>query len=197
MGEDATLTSRLRVLIAKTFRAEKLYSSMRNAQASGAPNTAQLAELANDVRAREWQRSYHELRTALNSIVGVSSSKQLGDEINLLRERFLLRLRESTSDVDRSMIALADTLQRQEFAHALKLVAELVRLKARAQASKAIADELTGVLQSSGRELELGAEIVERSSRALHAGAESVGAGEEPRKAVERSKVVRLHRRAG
>lgn len=143
-----TLNSRLRVLVAKSFRAEKLYASLRSIEGAKFSAVSSLSEIANEVRAREWQRSYYELRTALNEILILGP--QVAKELVHLRKRFNDRYLEDKAAVERGVENLRETVAREEFAHVLKLSVELIRHKARVQANKSVADELTAVLQASG-----------------------------------------------
>lgn len=146
-----TLNSRLRVLVAKTFRAEKLYSSMRCAGDGVAASSTALVKIANDVRAKEWQVMHSELRAALNELIRVGNSSRVADELEVLYEQYYARFIESTAVLDRGVSALIETSRKQEFAQLLKISAEMIRHKARAQACKVIADELLALLDSVGR----------------------------------------------
>jgi len=150
-----TITSRLKVLIARTFRAEKLYSSMRtNDQGGEAASASLLVELANEVRAREWQRAHTKLRKVLNEIIERSAPAELGSEIVRLHKHFSVKAGESESLLSAGLAELPDMSRRQEFSALLKLSAELVRYKARYQAYQALADELASVLDNSGRSVD-------------------------------------------
>jgi hypothetical protein len=149
MMEGPTLNSRLRLLIAKSYRAEKLYSSLRSADAGKLATAGALSDVANDLRSREWQRSYNELRVALNEAVKLSSSSAVAAELFALRGRFLTRVEEDRQTLDASTGVITEAAAREEYAHIVKLSLELIRRKARLQACKAIADELTALLQAS------------------------------------------------
>lgn len=149
MSLGPTLNSRLRVLVAKAFRAEKLYSSVNSSRAERLTNLAVIAEAASDIRAREWQRTHYQLRTALNDILSIGNSGGIVKEVVGLRETFLKRSQESLSLVEKGAEDLIETTRRQEFAHIFKISAELIRLKAQAQACRAVADELSGVLEAT------------------------------------------------
>ena len=151
MTVPPTLNSKLRVLVAKTYRAEKLYSSIRNQRNEKSANAGALAEMANDVRAREWERSHYQLRIALNEILSLGSNSAVVAEILRLRERFYQSTAENTALLDTGTEALMENVKRHEFAHAFKLSLELVRCKAKAQAGKVIIDELSAVLESSAK----------------------------------------------
>jgi len=151
MTATPTLNSRLRVLIAKTFRAEKLYSSIRTQHGDKLGNVSMLAEMANDVRAKEWERSHYQLRAALNDILSLGANSAVLAEILQLRERFYRTAEESSAMLESGVESLVENIRRHEFAHAFKTSVELIRLKARAQASKVIIEELSAVLEASGR----------------------------------------------
>lgn len=148
MSTGATLHSRLRVLVAKTFRAEQLYSSMRNGVA---PKTTSFSELSNDVRAGVWLRCHRRLRTALNEALSLNTHSAVAARIQALRQHFHSKAEESSAIVENGTERLIETARRHEFALVLKLALELIQHKARVQANGAIADELSEILQSSGR----------------------------------------------
>lgn len=149
MTVTPTLHSRLRVLVAKAFRAEKLYSSVNSSRAERLSNMAALAEASSDVRAREWQRSHYQLRTALNDVLALGNSQAIVREVLGLRDTFLRKSQESMTLVERGAEELIETARRHEFAHIFKISVELIRHKAQAQACRVIADELTSVIDSS------------------------------------------------
>ncbi len=161
--QSATLNSRLRVLVAKTYRAEKLYSSIRSnhremlsrelaTRESGAlGNSTSLAELANDARAKEWQNCHYTLRVALNELLSEQDAKLQAQEVLRLREEYAHKAQERSALVEHGAQTLAEMAKREEFAHTLKLSIELVRHKARAQACKVISDDLNAVLVQSSR----------------------------------------------
>lgn len=158
MSENTTptLNSRLRVLIAKTYRAEKLYASMLNVGEGGLPSGASLNKLANDVRAKEWQVQHEQLRSGLNELVRLGHHAAVLDHLEVLHEEYYARYMESSNSLARGVAALVETARRQEFAHVLKLSLDMARYKARSQACKVIADELAALIEESGRVNRLG-----------------------------------------
>ena len=154
MSSSPTLSSRLRVLVAKTYRAERLYGSIRSPQQSSHHSAAAISQTANDIRAREWQRSHNELRLALNSIVTQGgNSSSIAKQIQSLRDQFRHQADQSLQAVHAGVGNLKDSSRRQEFAAVFKHAAELIRHKARAHANRSIADELKALLETSGHEL--------------------------------------------
>ncbi len=162
MGKNATLNSRLRVLVARTYKAEKLYGSLRNvgsssadspslADAQGAKNPG-LAQFANETRAKQWQQQHYQLRVALNDMLAASAKTSATSQVFALRDKFHCRWAESQAAIEKGTRDLVETAGRQEFAHTLKVSAELIRHKARAEACQVIAKELTAVLEASGRD---------------------------------------------
>ena len=148
MATNLTITSRLRVLIAKAFRAEQLYSSMRHARPTR-PDL--LTELAHDTRSAVWQRAYAQLRTTLNDIVASATPGNIAQRVIELRQQCESRVREASMVVDRINERLIESAERHEFAHVMKLALELVEFKAHTQAQQVISDELSEILQSVGR----------------------------------------------
>lgn len=153
MSSGPTLHSRLRVLVAKAFRAEKLYSSVNNSKSDRLTNIAVLSEAASEIRAKEWQRSHYQLRTAINEILTLGSNALIAEQVAELRDRFLAKAKESAAAVERGADELVETARRHEFAHIFKISLELIRLKAQAQACKVVADELGSILEVSGRQV--------------------------------------------
>lgn len=149
MSGTATLNSRIRVLIAKIFRAEKLYSSMR--VGNGAGGSPQISEIANEIRAQEWQRSHRKFRSELNELVSEAKSGEVVAQIVGLRDELKRLIIASSSALSKTMEEMQATTGRQEFVHSMKLSVELIRLKARYQANSMLAAELDHVLQASGK----------------------------------------------
>ena len=108
-----------------------------------------LAEAASDIRAREWQRSHYQLRTALNDVLSLGNTTQVAREIVSLRDTFIRKSEESTQLVEKGAEELVDTARRHEFAHIFKISVDLIRHKAQAQACRVIADELNAVLEAA------------------------------------------------
>lgn len=148
MSSGATLHSRLRVLVAKTFRAEQLYSAMRNASSA---RTTSFSEIAGDARSGVWLRCHRRLRTALNEALSLSTHSAVAARVQALKHHFETKAQESSAVVEQGAARLIETAKRHEFALVLKLAFELIQYKARAQANSAIADELAEILLSSGR----------------------------------------------
>lgn len=151
MTAAPTLNSRLKVLVSKAFRAEKLYSSIRGSQSENVGSPAMLSEIANDTRSKEWQKVHHNLRIALNDILslGKNTSTIVSDLANL-RQSFMERYQEAAASITDTIDNVNDASSRHEFAHAFKQSCQLIKLKAQAQANKIIADELTSILETSG-----------------------------------------------
>ena len=165
MSKSQTFNSRLRLLVAKSFKAEKLYSSLRSdfsfqnpEQLNRIVSASGIGEIANDIRAREWQRCHNDLRVALNKILSEAPVHTPGSPSRISAQQralagLLAEFRncydEERKFVDQSMDTLLEAGKREEFGHVLKLSLELIRAKSRAQAAKAVADELNSVLQLS------------------------------------------------
>jgi hypothetical protein len=99
MSSDQTLHSRLRVLVAKTFRAEKLYASMKNSNCVENGEIQKITELANTVRADVWQQSHGKLRRALNSPLSKGSGNALIEAVIGIKNLFL-----KTAEQSRALI---------------------------------------------------------------------------------------------
>lgn len=149
MAERTTLNSKLRVLVARTFRAEKLYASMRNVSHVRTSNVANVIEVANDLRAKEWQGSHVHLRSALSDMLSLGNTKVSVQKLEELLCNFQSKAIESTNELGTKTEQLLESVRRQEFSNVLKLSIELICLKARAQANKAVVDELSSLIPIS------------------------------------------------
>ena len=161
MASGATLNSRLRVLVARAFRAEKLYGSGTPPVSGSAGGRSerkltipQLAEMAGELRAKEWQKCYYQLRTALNDLLSSGSAQVVLDGVLALRQQFREKMEVAAEFVERATPELQDAAGRHEFSLLLKLTMELIRQKAIAQSCRAISDELAAVLKASGVNLQ-------------------------------------------
>ncbi len=150
MSSNATVNSRLRVLVARAFRAEKLYGASAPNRPDKRLNYAQLAEAAGELRSKEWQKAYYQLRASLNDLLALGSPQATVDGVIALRLEFLKRTEEAAQFVEHASSELQDAAARQEFSHLFKLTLELIRQKAVAQSSRAVCDELGAVLKASG-----------------------------------------------
>lgn len=153
MSDSATLHSRLRVLIAKSYRAEKLYASMKSSSGGRAASLASVSDIANDIRSKEWQQSHSKLRAILGDVLSETSGAELGLKVSRVQRVFAEEARENLREIEKGKQQLRDALSREEFAHALKLNLDLIREKARVQANTVISDELASLLNLSGRKL--------------------------------------------
>lgn len=152
MSSAPTINSRLRVLVAKTFRASQLYSSMR----TGREEPRNLGELANDVRAKVWHLTHSELQSALNDLLSLPPS-EVSTKVVHLKLKFEKASSRAEVSLEKGIERLVESAERREFATSLKSSVELVRLKAEMQANRVIADELAEILsgRSKGVEKEL------------------------------------------
>lgn len=162
MSTSATLNSRLRVLVAKAFRAEKLYGAAKTSKQRDAflAHTS-VSDAAQGLRAKEWQKSHYELRASLNNILALGSSMEQAKQLLLLKACYESRAQEHTAVVKKIVATVKETVERQEFAHVLKLALELIRLKAISQSSKVISEELAAILNRSGRPSDASTEVLE------------------------------------
>ena len=198
MSNEATLASKLKLLVAKAYKAEKLYGSMLEGarrQGSAAPTassaTGAISQSAHETRAREWQRAYRALREMLNDVLKHSGRKALAKDLSIIEERFRKRSNASKQSLEDARAELIDTAERGEFVHSLKLSFELIRLKADSQAHLIVADEVQAVLADDKKEVELGAEESFRKTE------ESELKGQEDLESLEHSRnVLPFKRRA-
>ena len=150
MSSSHTLNSRLRLLIARAYRAEKVYAATSAKQSEQRLNSSQLTEGASELRAREWHKSHNRLRIALNDLLTNSSASSLAQAVNKVRLEFVAQVSAATKVIEQDTEELHKALQRTEFTMALRLSVELIKHKAVLQSGQAIAEELEALLKSSG-----------------------------------------------
>ncbi|MCB0346914.1 MAG: hypothetical protein KDD66_17480 [Bdellovibrionales bacterium] len=146
MSSAPTLHSRLRVLVAKTFRASQLYSSMRTGRGESSGN---LGEIANDVRAGVWYKVHAELQSGLNDALELGSAAQTANKVLQLKQHFEKMAIDAQHIIERGSERLVQSVHRQEFSTTFKASLELIKCKAKMQASRVIADELDSILNST------------------------------------------------
>ena len=143
-----TLKSKLRVLVAKTYRAERMYSSMRNSSGASLPA---INSIVNEVRAREWQLANEQLRRTVSELIKLSNTTLIANELEALLESYNSRIESSRLAMSDGSQELNSSLERDEFVDLFKGSLELVRLKARVQSLSVVLDEITVLLESCGR----------------------------------------------
>lgn len=150
MSGSQTLNSRLRILVAKAYRSEKLYSSVNGARSERQLSSSAQAEIASDARAKEWQRAYNQLRLAANDILSLGNPSHVARAVQSLRSSFLSKAEDSARLLAKGEEEVVETARRHEFAHIFKLSLELIKLKAQTQVFQLIAAELASLLEASG-----------------------------------------------
>lgn len=147
-GAGATINSRIRVLVARTFKAEKLYASM--SFPDGVGTGFSLDNVANDLRADAWLRCHKQLRAMLNETLKLSGSSAMVSRLAIIKQQFINKANCEEAKIAEKAKLLMDSATRQEYASCLQFSLELVESKACAQASRVIIDEVSGVLSASG-----------------------------------------------
>lgn len=176
----SSLHAKLKILVAKLYKAEKLYASMRrplsgNNKISGASrlgslNTSNksqinlagnipvkklddsnfssgiLIEHANEIRSLEWYDVHHTFRVQLNDILSRGNTPNLSLELNSLWHSFCKDFTLAETYIKETKSLALDAMQKEEYAHLLKLSSDLVKRKARIQALKVINDELEALI---------------------------------------------------
>jgi hypothetical protein len=172
----SSLYAKLKILVAKLYKAEKLYASMRrpplasrhdnnHSGASRLPASSRkistlsgsdpkdsakdssfasglLIEHANEIRSLEWFEVHHSFRVQLNDILSRGNTQNLGIELNNLWHEFCSEFSLAEEYLNESRSLAYDSMEKEEFAHLLKLSSDLIKRKARLQALKVIHDEL-------------------------------------------------------
>ena len=177
MSSPSTLYSKLKILVAKLYKAEKLYSSMKRlpvAEAShrlaaNAPRqlfpqqlernnlnfnrtenaSHNLIEQANEVRSGEWHKVHQSFRIKLNDLLLNGNSACLSENFNSLWLEFLAEFEIAELDLQDCNQSTKEALIKEEYSYLFKLSYELIKRKARLQALKVIHDELNSLLNSS------------------------------------------------
>ena len=143
-----TLNSRLRILVAKTYRAERMYASMRNSAGASAPS---MTTVANEVRASEWQLSHEQLRRSLSAMVQRSGTSAIADELEALLGKFSRKVSASKKALEQGTEFAKRSLGRKEYTEVLNGALDLVKHKARVQSCSLVVDELITLLEYCGR----------------------------------------------
>lgn len=169
MSEKATLSSKLRILVARAYKAERLYASMkakapeasniysRRLKSKKEPSALQsnrlISELSSEARATEWQQSYKELRLSLNEILEKNnlSASKLSKPVTELYNNLAEGLEETRARYNKISKDSFSAFENKEFLRCSKNSIELIRLKARIQSQTAVAEELSNLLNSSNR----------------------------------------------
>jgi hypothetical protein len=193
----SSLHSKLKVLVAKLYKAEKLYASMRrppsshtdkgtNQQLSGAsrlqgrpshlrstylkslsgvrPSVSSdkhkdnsfssgiLIEHANEIRALEWYEVHHTFRILLNDLLSEVKSANAGLELNRIWHEFCYEFQLAEEYLLEARSIAEDAMEKEEYAHLLKVSSDLIKRKARIQALKVIHDELQVLISLDGKD---------------------------------------------
>ncbi len=164
MAQTLNLNSKLKILVAKLFKAEKLYHSMKNtaeaAKSSVSKNSKSsnsyfqstiLLEHANEVRANEWHRVHQDYRIKLNDILSELPANKLANGLNEIWQSFISEFKSAEYDIKSSKSLAEESIEREEYAQLLKISTDLVRKKARLQALKVINDELNLLISQEKR----------------------------------------------
>lgn len=190
MKAQSTLYSKLKVLVAKLYKAEKLYASMRNTASDSRlsdhkhpyktqdstsssanssnnlrsrrvvhrlePSTSKLGGIsssdifpsgvlidhANEIRSLEWYRVHNSFRVKLNDILSEGNTSSLSLDLNRLWHDFCCDFEHAESCIHEARAIACDAIEKEEYAHLLKISSELIKRKAHLQALKVIHDEL-------------------------------------------------------
>ncbi len=113
MAEQATLISRMRVLVARTYKAERLYASMKRGSGRPFPGAAALSSMANEARAGEWQEMHAKMRLALNEILDNNSAKELVSLVLRLRDEFMQVSASSGAMFEERLEKLSDAIRKE------------------------------------------------------------------------------------
>ena len=147
---SSTLASRLKVLVAKSFKAERLYGSMV-ISLTGQLDTelAERAKLSNEIRAREWQKSYNKLRLGLNSILSEEkSATAVTERLLKLETDFRVQIQRAAQELEKVSVGIKDALSRAEYAVVYRRSMDLVKYQARIQASEVVCEEVLALLDA-------------------------------------------------
>lgn len=165
---SSTLSSRLQVLIAKSFKAEKLYNSM----IADSSNTINVATLSNEVRAKQWAKTYNKLRKELNSILSIkASSTEVIDKLLSLHDNFQCSLNQCANDLDHEHDKIKEALCRAEYAVIYKSSLDLIKLQSKLQSTQVVCDEILALLETKKAKIlepiELDRPLVEQNNKVI------------------------------
>jgi uncharacterized membrane protein len=170
--DGETFRSRLLTLLQRSRQAHRLYSSMERMQRGDA---AEFTEM----QAAAWRSINAELIKQLTSFLDAPHSKQLSNQVVLLRDRFLSEFRSNESEVHQRQKELIGSSEKGDFVRAAVLSRSLVGLKARVQAAHAAfseLDELVGAQRGGRKDAPRGVELA-GGNEAAGQEAEAAGAG--------------------
>jgi hypothetical protein len=187
---SSSLHAKLKILVAKLYKAEKLYASMRrpltsdhipasSKTLSGASRLSPsskhhgsfsgsspresmkdstsfssgiLIEHANEIRSLEWYEVHNSFRIKLNDILSRGSTPNLSLELNNLWHDFCSDFSLAESYLKETKSLAHNAMEKEEYAHLLKLSSDLVKRKARIQALKVIHDELESLINHEAKQ---------------------------------------------
>lgn len=140
--ENETLRSRVALLVQKSRKALRLYSTM------GRVNGAEPSEFA-ELQVGQWREVNADLLRELSAAVDNPNTRALTGAILALRDRFYGDWRRVESDLRVKQQELIAVSEHGDFIKAAHLSRELVVLKAREQAAQAAHHELQDVVKRS------------------------------------------------
>lgn len=128
--------------------------------------------MLSEVQAGEWRDVNAELTRKLSLLLSEANGRNLVRDVCLLRDRHLHDFEESQRELNRQQASLITASENGDYVRAATIAAELVSLKAKAQAAQAAHHELNSVIKASRVteppiRLEAHDEIMPRKSVAL------------------------------
>ena len=140
--ESDTLRSRVEKLVQKSRKAVRLYAGMERMQGEAqAPYT--------EAQVREWREVNSELSKELAMALEFPSQRRVAGVIVHLKDRFLDALRSGEAQVAQQQRDLVRAAEHGDFVKSAILSADLIRAKARVQATQAAHHELEDILRQS------------------------------------------------
>lgn len=143
MGSN--LSTKLRALVARSFKAEKLYSS----SAKEAEGSLEARSMATEVKAKEWGIQYNKLRVALNRMIREVPASEMTKSVYELSLDSAQTVSECDYATTRLKMEVPVASKKQEYSRLMSLSKQLLQVSARRQAAHSIHEELVSILESS------------------------------------------------
>ena len=108
-----------------------------------------VSSLSNEVRAKQWAKTYNKLRKELNTIISnCSNSTDLIDALLSLHEDFQQVLNQCANDLDFAHDKIKEALSRAEYAVIYKSSLDLIKFQSRLQATQVVCDEILALMET-------------------------------------------------
>ena len=131
-----------------------------------------VAALSNEVRAKQWAKTYNRLRKELNKILKSSTnSADTIDALLSLHEGFQQTLNQCANDLDFAHDKIKEALSRAEYAVIYKSSLDLIKFQSQLQSTQVVCDEVLALMETKKSKIlepiELDQPIEEKSNNVI------------------------------